>query len=168
MTDENSLTARDRLAKLDLILDEYETKVGLPQYSYEFSQSDEIEKLTTLTRDAMEKMHPEDCVESAVILNSFSFHLQRSINRELSRVSWADSTLKKLVTPRIPNYKGSGSYGQIFDLAILDDDYTKKVLEIKIYAQQRADRLSFLANGIKSIADDLKNLSAAKRSKHNG
>lgn len=158
-------TAQGRLKEIDRILDEYESKTGLTGFQQEYGQSEDFKKYLNLSRDVLEKMHPDECAIAAVILSSAAHHIQRSINRETSRVSWAKAQLKKVVTPRLHNYRG-GSFDQIFNMAALDDEYSKKVMDIMDYAQLRVDRLYFIAQSIRAVADDMKNLEKGKRARH--
>ncbi len=155
----------DRRKEIERVLDEYEQRIGIPAYTPEFSYSEEIQKLLSLNYESMERMHPDDCVQARVMLSSFAFHIQRSINREQARISWADSQLKKSVTPRLNQYKSGGSWEHTFDQATLDDGYTLKVFDIKYYAKQRSDRLYFLASAVREIGEALKDLERAKRQK---
>ena len=68
---------------------------------------DTAKRYLQLSRDQMEKLTPEQCAEAALLLASLSFHIQRSYNREIARVNWADRTLKTTLVGREQAYKGS-------------------------------------------------------------
>jgi hypothetical protein len=116
-----------------------------------------------MTRDQLEKLSPEQCAEIATIIAQAAFHLQRAYNRELSHVTWAKELLQLGVAGKTTGY--SGSFYQQEAQAIKGDDYLIKVNRIKSFAQQRVDRLAFLATTLNKVGDKLENLQQAKNRK---
>jgi hypothetical protein len=104
-----------------------------------------------LSRDQIEKLTPSECAEAALLLGSLSFHMQRAYNREVARTNWAKQTLKVTIAGREQSYKGS--WESQFNQAVKEDGHARKVMQIQKYAQQRADRLTYLASSIKNISD---------------
>jgi len=145
-------TAKDEVKYWDEILDEYEQSIGFSTYKDDTMPSDELNQYLTMSRDTIEKLTPEDCAQIAYRLGQFSFHTQRTINREIARYNWADETLKDLIADEINNYKGYG-YLEKSGQAIKHNDKAQSVNNIKKYAKQRSDRLSYLANGLKNLSD---------------
>ena len=158
-------SAKGRLATRDKLLDEYEVSIGLPRYEHKFAQEDSIKEYLGYGQDEQERLSPEQCSEIAGILKSFAFHIQRSRNREMARISWCKGILKKLVTPKLAQYRGVGSFEHIFDAASLGDDYTSSIMLIRDYAQQRADRLEMISMSIRDRAEEFKELSRTKRAR---
>tara|TARA_R110002020_G_scaffold278233_1_gene493675 strand:- start:410 stop:901 length:492 start_codon:yes stop_codon:yes gene_type:complete len=161
MAGENS--PKERLEKLDEILDSYEIELGIPQYRKEF-YDDSSQQYLELSRDQIEKLTPDNCAEAALLLASLSFHLQRSYNRELARVNWADHILRSSLAGREQQYKGS--WESQFNQAVKEDTYATKVQQIKRYAQHRSDRLTYLASSVKNISDIFLSVQKAKAFKH--
>tara|TARA_Y100000310_G_scaffold331052_1_gene403932 strand:+ start:16 stop:504 length:489 start_codon:yes stop_codon:yes gene_type:complete len=147
---ENKNSAKEQLEKLDSVLDEYESSLGIPVFNSDF-YDDTAKNYLQLSRNQIEKLTPEQCAEAALLLASLSFHLQRSYNREIARVNWADQVLKSAVAGREQQYRGS--WESQFNQAVGEDSYTRKVLTIKRYAQQRADRVNYLSSSVKNIGD---------------
>ena len=143
-------TASDQLKKLDSVLDEYEKSLGIPEFADEFLD-DSAKKYMSLSRSQIEKLTPSQCAEAALLLGSLSFHMQRAYNREVARVNWAKQTLKTTISGREQSYRGS--WESQFNQAVGEDSYTRKIMQIQKYAQQRADRLTYLASSIKNISD---------------
>ena len=143
-------TASDQLKKLDSVLDEYEKSLGIPEFADEF-HDDSAKKYMSLSRSQIEKLTPSQCAEAALLLGSLSFHMQRAYNREVARVHWAKQTLKTTISGREQSYRGS--WESQFNQAVGEDSYTRKIMQIQKYAQQRADRLTYLASSIKNISD---------------
>jgi len=155
--------AKQQLEKLDSILDEYESSLGISQFRDDLND-ESAKKYLRLSRNQIEKLTPDECAEAALLLASLSFHLQRAYNREVARVSWSSQVLKSTVAGREQSYKGS--WESQFNQAVEEDGYTRKVRSIQRYAQQRADRLTYLASSVKNMADVFINLQRAKVSKY--
>tara|TARA_R110002020_G_scaffold95727_2_gene229471 strand:- start:1841 stop:2329 length:489 start_codon:yes stop_codon:yes gene_type:complete len=143
-------TASEQLKKLDSILDEYERSLGISEFADQF-QDDSAKKYMSLSRPQIEKLTPSECAEAALLLGALSFHMQRAYNREVARVNWAKQTLRSTISGREQSYRGS--WESQFNQAVNEDSYTRKMLAIQKYAQQRVDRLTYLASSIKNISD---------------
>ena len=151
--------ASERLEKVDAVLDEYEESVGLPKFSPSF-HDDSAKKYIQLSRTQIEKLSPIECAEASILLTALAFLVQRSYNREVARVYWANQTLKTTLAGREQAYKGS--WESQFNQAIKEDGYASKIDNIKRYAQQRADRLTYLSSSIKNMSDLYLNIQKTK------
>lgn len=146
-------TSKDELKYWDDILDEYENSIGLGIYSdvHGFAES-ELNLYFTMSRDAIEKLSPEDCAQISYRLAQYAFFLQRTLNREIARHNWAEENIKETIADEINNYKGYGFMEKSLQ-AIKHNDKASSLNKIKKYAQQRMDRLSYLANSVKNLSD---------------
>lgn len=147
-------SSKEEVKYWDDILDEYEQSIGLPQYKNDNLPEGELNQYLTMNRDSLEKLSPEDCAQISYRLAQFSFHIQRSINREIARYNWAEESVKETIADEINNYKGYG-YLEKSGQAIKHNDRAQSLQNIKKFAKQRSDRLSYLANGIKNLSDIL-------------
>lgn len=147
-------SAKDDISYWDSILDEYENSMGLPSYVADALPSSELNTYLVMSRDELEKLGPEDCAQISYRLGQFSFHIQRSANREMARYNWADETIKELIADEINNYKGYGYVEKAYQ-AIKHNDKASSLNNIKKYAKQRSDRLVYLSNSIKNLSDIL-------------
>lgn len=146
-------TAKEDLQHWDNILDEYEKTLSLPTYSVSgFVSENEINDYLSMNRDQIEKLSPEDCAQISYRLAQFAFHVQRSLNREIARYNWADESTKEAIADEINNYKGYGYIEKALQ-AIKHNDKASSLNNIKKYAKQRMDRLSYIANSIKNLSD---------------
>jgi hypothetical protein len=68
-----------------------------------------------------------------------------------------------MMSGRELQYKGS--WDSQYYQAIREDGYALKLESIKTYAQQRADRLTYLASSVKNLSDLFVNLQRAKISR---
>jgi len=125
----------------------------------------ELNEYLTMPRNSLEKMTVDDCGQIAYRLGQFAFHLQRTINRENARINWAEGTIKEVIADEINNYKGYG-YVEKSNQAIKHNDKASMLNKIKKYAQQRSDRLTYLASSIKNLSDILISVQKAKGMRH--
>jgi hypothetical protein len=147
-------STKEEVKYWDDILDEYEQSVGLPGYKNDLLPESELNEYLTMSRDTLEKLNPEDCAQISYRLGQFAFHIQRTINREIARYNWADESIKETISDEINNYKGYG-YLEKSGQAIKHNERAQALNNIKKFAKQRSDRLSYLANGIKNLSDIL-------------
>jgi hypothetical protein len=152
VTTETKSTSSDQINYWDKVLDEYETTLGLPQYNPKVLPEEELNQYLTMDRNVLEKLTPEDCAQISYRLGQFSFHIQRTINRELARFNWADETLKETIADEINNYKGYG-YIEKAPQAIKHNEKASALNKIKKYAKQRSDRLTYISSSIKNLSD---------------
>lgn len=145
-------SSKEEVQYWDKILDEYEHSLGISQYASNSMPENELNDYITMSRDRIEKLTPEDCAQIAYRLAQFSFHIQRTINREIARFNWADETIKETIADEVNNYKGYG-YIEKAGQAIKHNEKASGLNNIKKYAKQRMDRLSYLANNLKNLSD---------------
>jgi hypothetical protein len=155
-------TPLGRMNKIDEILDEYESSIGLSKFTEKVMDED-AKKYLSMDRTQIEKLSVQECGEAALMLGGLSFHIQRCWNREMSRVNWAESLLKKTIAGEELQYKGS--WDSQYSQAIKNNDYANDLLKLKNYAKQRADRITYLASSAKNMSDLYKNLQLAKAMK---
>jgi hypothetical protein len=154
-------SSKEELQNWDKILDEYENSIGLSEYTTNIINNEEINKYTSMTRDEIEKLSPEDCAQISYRLSQFAFYLQRSLNRELARYNWAEENIKEVIADEINNYKGYGYIEKSLQ-AIKHNEKASGLNSIKKYAKQRGDRLQYLANSIKNLSDVMLSIQKSK------
>lgn len=154
-------TSKEELESWDNILDEYEKGIGLPMYSGVAIPETELQEYLTMNRNVLERTTPEDCGQISYRLAQFSFHIQRTLNREIARYNWAEETIKEIIADEINNYKGYG-YVEKSSQAIKHNTKAQSLNKIKKYAKQRSDRLTYLATSIKNLSDILLSIQKLK------
>jgi hypothetical protein len=154
-------TSKEELKYWDDLLDQYEKSIGLPSYKDDNMPSDELNEYLSMNRDILEKLTPEDCAQISYRLAQYSFHIQRTLNRELARYNWAEEVIKETIADELNNYKGYG-YIEKAAQAIKHNDKAQSLYNIKKYAKQRSDRLSYLANNIKNLSDIILSIQKTK------
>jgi hypothetical protein len=154
-------TTKEELQNWDVLLDEYEKNIGISTYISDVLPEAELQEYLVMSRDVIEKLQPEDCMQIAYRLGQFAFHIQRTINREIARYNWADETIKEVIADDINNYKGYG-YIEKSMQAIKHNEKANALNKIKKYAKQRSDRLSYIANSIKNLSDIILTIARTK------
>jgi undecaprenyl pyrophosphate synthase len=155
------ISAKDKLSKIDQILDDYEKRSGLPQCKAPGAE-EEFEKYLTMDRTEMEALQHENCAEIGYRLSQYAFYLQRLFNREKARVIWARQQLTDTIAKSLGDYDKFTKYDIKVALIIKENVYAESLSKIITYAEQRAQRLEFLATSLKNMADALKNMQMAK------
>lgn len=146
--------------RFDSLLDNYEKSIGLSSIpnNVEFP----CMKFLYLSQEEIRKMTAEDCSEACVLLNNFSFHLSRTINREKSKLRWCNEKIFKTVSERLTEYRYF-SPEERMALAVKDDDYAQKIKSLSVKIQARIDRIEYLPIRIEKVSDMFSNLAYSKR-----
>lgn len=160
-TENKMMSSKEELEYWDDILDDYENQIGLTKYKPSILPESELNQYLVMTRDELEKLTPDDCGQIAYRLSQFSFHVQRTVNREQARHDWAEDTIKSVIADEINSYKGYG-YMEKSLQAIKHNEKARSLDKIKRYAKQRIDRLSYLANAINNLSNILMNIQKLK------
>lgn len=155
------MNTKDQVQEWDKVLDEYEQSLGLGSYKPDSFSEEELNGYFQMNRNELEKTTPEVCGEISYRLAQFAFHIQRSINREIARLNWAEETIKETIADEINNYKGYGFIEKSLQ-AIKHNEKASALNKIKKYAKQRSDRLQYLANGIKNLSDIMLSIQKTK------
>lgn len=155
------MNTKDQVNEWDKVLDDYEKDIGLSNYNQNSIPEQELKLYLEMNRNEIEKLTPDDCIQISLRLGQFAFHVQRSLNREISRMNWADDTIKEVIADEINNYKGYGYIEKSLQ-AIKHNEKASALNKIRKYAKQRSDRLQYLANGIKNLSDIMLSVSKTK------
>ena len=132
----------------------------MPTYMEEVLPEVELQKYLTMSRDVL-KRPLRGLWSNSYRLAQFSFHVQRTLNREAARYNWAEETIKDVIADDINNYKGYG-YVEKSTQAIKHNERASKLNKIKRYARQRMDRLTYLATSLKNLSDILISIQRSK------
>ena len=154
-------SATEQINYWDKVLDEYESGLGLPKYVSLVLSEQELNQYLTMDRNVIEKLSPEDCAQISYRLAQFSFHIQRTINREQARLNWAEESIKEVIADEINNFKGYG-YLEKSAQAIKHNEKAQALNKIKKYARQRSDRLSYIASSIKNLSEIISSIQKMK------
>jgi hypothetical protein len=153
--------ADERLAETDSGLDGFERGLGVPALAGEDEVTVEARRLLGMAPSAVRKMGAVECGESAYVLGQFAFRLQQAQNREQGRVTWATEAVKRTIAPRVDKYSGY-SFEERKLKAVRDDEAASKLDAIRVRAQMRLDRLSFMAARADGLVKTLLSLKNTK------
>jgi hypothetical protein len=163
--DQNSepLSAEDKLARADKLLDEYEGSVGLAPLKV-CKNEHIINEYLSYGREDLQKLSSDRCAEMAYEIAAYSVHLQRAINRQISRIGFCEAEIKRELAITMRDFASIYNYEERKFTAIADNSYATKLQIIKELAQSRVDRLNNLGYCLKTLCETLKSLSYSKRS----
>lgn len=155
-------TPEEKLEEVNRMLDEYEESLGLPKPDNK--NGDLVKKYLSMHKSELERIHPAECDEMVVVLNSYAMYLNRKSNRERANMKWAEKCLKYSLAGKTQQYTGSWENQEYS--AIKENAYCQGLIKIITAAQQRIDTLYFLSANVKDISDSLKNLAYGKRQRN--
>lgn len=159
---EPNLRVDEDLAKSQDGLDKFEadSNVFKPKGTYE----PDVKKYFEMSRADLERMTKEDCSVAAYELAQYSFWIQRTLNRENSKLSWAESALEVYVGKVGKKYKTSTfiKYEEIKNIVIADNSHAAALFKVKMEAKLKVDRLFFLANKVEFMSKTMMGLKHAK------
>ena len=163
METEDQQSIKARMKVIDDALDAYEKSIGVPVINSAIDE-DNITKCISMPQSYREKMTIEECAEMAVECNILAYHMMRAFNREKARHTWAHEAIQSIVSSTCHQF--SGTWQRQEKQAIAQDSAAAKLEKIKNYAQQRMDRINYLPNQLKNLADSFNNLQRAKATKN--
>jgi hypothetical protein len=100
------------------------------------------------------RLAPVDLGYAALALSQFAFRLQRAVNRELARVTWAAESVRSVIARTVAKYPGY-SFEERRLQAVRDNDVATRLDQIRVRAQLRVDRLSYLSGRASDMARTL-------------
>lgn len=153
--------AEARLAEADRLLDQYERSLGLPA-AFDGEVEKEATRLLNLPPSVLKKMSAGECGEAAFCLRQFARHLQRSINRELARVAWAEENIKAVIAKTVHQYRGA-SFEERKLQAVRENEAASALDKVRVHAKLRVERVSFLAAKVGDEAEALRGLQFNKQ-----
>ena len=154
-------TITEQMDKIQTVLDEYEKSVGL-NINYHENSFDDIDTYMNMDRTALNKLMPEDCAEISYRLSQQSFFIQKAINKEQSRITWAKGYINTIVAKEISSYDKWIKHESKVCLICENNSVANMLQKIVQFAQQRVDRLSFYTNGLHSLSHAIESVGRAK------
>ena len=146
--------------KIDLALEKYELTIGLTPIPSD--KNFPCIKYLYLSQEELSKMNAEQCSEACVLLNSFSFHITRVINKEKTKIRWCNERILSAIANNLAEYRYFSPEERIA-LCIKDNDYAKKIKKLAGLIQARIDRIEYLPIRIEKVSESLSGLSYARR-----
>lgn len=156
-------TVDEKIIDLDKVLDDFEKSCGLPSVGHKDLET-EAKRLLESPPEVTSKMSSEECGQAAITLQKFAFFLQKTVNRETSKVKWAEASILKTISGDILFQKGYG-FEERKLAAIKNNDAATKLQSLKIKHELRAERILYLSSKIESLSKAFLELQKSKRGK---
>ena len=163
--DTKQLSIEERLGKIDLLLQEYESGLGIPK-TFKINTQD-VEGYLQMSRDELKILDMEECAEISFALSQASFYIQKESNKERAKFNWADAQINGIIASKVSEYKGA-SFEERKLKAISDNSATMTLNKIKVNAKLRIDRLDGISQQIQFMSKSINDLKFAKRANQNG
>jgi len=159
---EDNCPAKEKMEKIEAVLDEYEHQCGFPQLKSP-GQEKELDEYLNMDRETVEKLTPDAACSLAYRLSQFAFYIQRLYNREKSRKTWAETELNRVIAGHIEDYSQYLKYEMRTAMVCRENAYATNVQNIVRYAAQRMQRLEDLSAGIQNLAGAIRSVGYVKQ-----
>jgi hypothetical protein len=156
------LTAEQRLAHVEKQITEYEQRKGV----LAIQPRNDVEEYLNMSRDQMRKLSADECGEAGAILGLYALHLQTVYNKELAKVNWTNDNIRRIIAAQVKQYSAKSADERRL-LAIRENDYAKRLDELRTWAQMVVDRLAYQSARVEFIARAYLALQQSKR-QYNG
>lgn len=140
-------------------LDTFELRLGLPENV--LSDKEEYKKYLSMDISQLEKLDNKECANISYRLSQFSLYIQRSVNRQKALSRTLENKINSIIGPKINQYAGAWNMQRAS--AIADNDVTQQLNEQLIESQTKQDSLEYVSNGLKELANHMKNLQYVRR-----
>lgn len=156
---ESLVTAKDKLAHFEKLIDSYIVKKGIHKVEY----NEEALKILSMKRFELKALTSMECGELAFSLAQYALYIQEQINEQTARINWAKNNIKTIVAKNSGQFDRYTKYEEKEYSIITSDEHASKINDILSYAQAVSDRLSYVAGRIQSLGNVLIELQRSKR-----
>lgn len=157
----DTTTIDERMKGLDEALDKFEKDNGLPLNTPPGPEA-ELDEYLHMDRNDIERLSGSDCAAIAYRLGQFSMYVQRMINRDKARLTWAKTQLASFVTSD-SDYDKYRKFEVAVELLAKSNSAVGRLSVISRWSQQRIDRLEYVATSLKTLSDIMVTNQRAKR-----
>jgi cytochrome c biogenesis factor len=157
---ENNSPAKDRLLRVESLLNEYQQRKGIIQLKVK----NDVDIFINMSKEEMRRLTPEEACEAGIILTRYAAFIQDAYNIETGRIHWIDNEIRRTITQEMKQYAVRyQTFEERKQLAVMGNDYTAELDKLRMWAQATADRLSFMSNRIEMVAKAYMALAQIKR-----
>lgn len=157
MTNQDLSGQKNFEEQLDNILDEYNRTTNTIN-----NFNGDIDEYLSLSKDELDVMSREDRYTASLRLAQFSIYIQRLMNREKSRQSFATAALNKAAAPRWESFSEYLNYEIKIQKLAKESPIIDKAIRIRNNARIRIEELEGVAGLIKHFSEMM------MRSSYNG
>jgi len=116
----------------------------------------------------MVNMTMQECVIARFLLEQHAFHIQKTLNKEVSRAKWCAANIEIAYATRANEHRNPATYQskeELKGLVVAGNTYTKKMNQLLIEAENRIARLQGLPEKISYMSNTLRSLEYSKSGK---
>lgn len=161
MSGKNQSSLAELAKQVDEVLRTYEKSLGINNINPQIP----AEQYLTMSQEDIGLMSAEGCGIASVVLAQYSFYLQRSLNVETRRVSWAVAMMERQIAPMMKNYQASSAPERRM-MAIKDNEFALSCEKLRTEAQARVDQINYLSAKIDALSYRFADLQQTKRTKN--
>lgn len=161
MTNGNQSFASNYIQECDTLLNNLDTKIGLPDINIFSSQSDELKTYLTMPITQLERLDSVQCGEISYRLSQYAFYIQKVTNRYKVYIKSLNFKINNIISPNISNYK-SLSWEMAKAAAIRNDSAAYELSKKLNLCEQGLDSLDGMATKLKELSETLRSLQYAK------
>ncbi len=158
MSGKNALPLADLTKQVDEVLRTYEKSLGINEINPQIP----AEKFLTMSQDDISSLTAEGCGEASIILAQYAFYLQRALNVEVRRTSWATAMIDRTIAPVMKNYNASSASERRM-MAIKDNEFAFSCERLRTEAQARVDQINYLSAKVDALSYRFADLQQTKR-----
>lgn len=157
-------TFQDRLKEYEETLNKYIESIGINYILY----NKEVEPVLLMTYEQLQKLDSQGCDMYSYLLAQYSLIITKEINRNKSRLNWAQKQLELLVANQAAKYSGPADkanfvkYELLVNRVILNDTSAQTLNKIILHASGRVQELDNISSKIDLMSRTLSNLSRTK------
>ncbi len=107
-------------------------------------------------------LNPRDTVEYAILLNSYALYLTMAENKLLAEYNLYENTIKRIVGENVAEVNGYG-FNEKDTYIRANEPHAKDLESKKTSIQVEIDSMKYLSQKFQMLAENLKNLSFAKK-----
>lgn len=154
-------TVDEKLNNIDAALDEFEKSSGImPNIAP--GDAAEIEQYLTMNRERLSALDDIACYEIGYRILQYGMYVQRIVNRDKARITWAKTLLANYVT-NDSDYDKFRKFEVSVEIVAKKNSAVARLAAIMRWAQQRMDRLEYMSSNLKSLSDMLTNMARSKK-----
>lgn len=139
----------DQLKKIEEVLDQYDSNIGLDKIIY----NEDVEEVLLLNASQLSSLDKSKLEEYSFLLAQYAAVLNKEINRNKARLYWAEDKLNRLIAQHNNKYSGQFMKFEIIKYTIINNDTAaSKLNQIILHAQLRILEVDGVLNHIQMMS----------------
>jgi hypothetical protein len=162
---ESSFLDEQYIKEIEDILDNYESKLGLPA-----QQKMNAPAYLTMSLAELRKKSPDELAEAVFEINQYSLFIQREINKNRAWLAWSKSKLNELAAGYLPEVGGHYGFNERELIAKNSPPMCKRLNAFTRKINMELERMYGVPDQIRAMADSINDMkyAAIRREKNFG